>query len=92
MLSELEKGKKIALVSDAGTPGISDPGGIIVKAALDRGINVVGISGASAIVTALSVCGFSFDSFAFFGYLPRSEKEVNKAIEDARKGGAAVSV
>jgi 16S rRNA (cytidine1402-2'-O)-methyltransferase len=92
LLSELENDKNIALVSDAGTPCISDPGGIIVKAAHERGIPVIGISGASSLVTALSVCGFCFDSFAFFGFLPRSAGEIKKAIDDARKSRAAVSV
>jgi 16S rRNA (cytidine1402-2'-O)-methyltransferase len=92
LLSELENGKNVALVSDAGTPCISDPGGIIVKAAAEHGINIVGISGASAVITALSVCGFCFDSFAFFGFLPRSAGEIKKAIDKARKSGVEASV
>ena len=92
LLSELEKGKNAALVSDAGTPCISDPGGIIVKAAAEHGIKVEGICGASAVITALSVCGFCFDSFAFFGFLPRTTGEIKKAIYNARKSGVKVSV
>ena len=92
LLSQLENGKNIALVSDAGTPCISDPGGIIVKAAAERGIPVVGVCGASSVITALSVCGFCYGSFAFYGFLSKETKEIKKAIEAARKSNAAVSV
>jgi 16S rRNA (cytidine1402-2'-O)-methyltransferase len=88
----LEKGKNIALVSDAGTPCVSDPGGIIVKAAAERGINVIGICGASSVITALSICGFSFNSFAFYGFLPRSANEIKKAINAAIKSNISVAV
>jgi len=65
----LESGKNIALVSDAGTPLISDPGFRIVQAAVDRGISVVPIPGASAVITALSVSGLPTDQFLFAGFL-----------------------
>ena len=92
LLSQLDNGKNIALVSDAGTPCISDPGGLIVKAAAEREISIVGVCGASSVITALSVCGFCCGSFAFYGFLPRETKEIRKAIEAARKSCAAVSV
>lgn len=66
----LESGKNVALVSDAGTPLISDPGFRIVQAAVDRGISVVPIPGASAVITALSVSGLRTDQFLFAGFLP----------------------
>ena len=66
----LESGKNIALVSDAGTPLISDPGFRIVQAAVDRGISVVPIPGASAVITALSASGLPTDQFLFAGFLP----------------------
>ena len=66
----LESGKNIALVSDAGTPLISDPGFRIVQAAVDRGISVVPIPGASAVITALSVSGLPTVQFLFAGFLP----------------------
>src|SRR5262249_14429198 len=70
-LSELlETGKNVALVSDAGTPLISDPGFRIVTAASERGISIVPIPGASAITTALSASGVATDQFLFAGFLP----------------------
>ncbi len=65
----------VALVSDAGTPSISDPGCIIVAAARERGIEVTAIPGASAVTAALSVCGFIFDKFTFMGFIPRQKPE-----------------
>jgi 16S rRNA (cytidine1402-2'-O)-methyltransferase len=91
-LSKLEKGKNIALVSDAGTPCISDPGGIIVKAAAEREIAVVSVCGASSVTTALSICGFCFDSFAFYGFLPKEINGIRKLVESVRKSGIAASV
>ncbi len=60
----------VALVSDAGTPGVNDPGQAIVAAAIDRGHNVVPIPGPSSVMAALSVCGFYADQFASYGFLP----------------------
>ena len=92
LLSQLEDGKNVAIVSDAGTPCISDPGGIIVKAAAEREITIVGICGASSVITALSVCGFSFGTFAFYGFLPKEANAIRKSIDEARKSNNGVSV
>jgi len=70
----LQEKVDIALVSDAGTPCISDPGGVLVKLAHERGIQVLPIPGASSVAAALSVCGFEFSSFAFVGFVPRENK------------------
>jgi 16S rRNA (cytidine1402-2'-O)-methyltransferase len=70
IIRKLEAGLTIALVSDAGTPLVSDPGFRLVRDAIDRGILVVPIPGPSALIAAVSVSGLSADEFAFFGFLP----------------------
>ena len=70
LLEILKEGKSIALVSDAGTPGISDPGYVLVKAAIDAGIRVVPIPGASAVITALCASGLPTHQFLYLGFLP----------------------
>lgn len=70
LLTILEKGQSIALISDAGTPAISDPGYELVRLVRKKGFKVVPIPGASAMVAALSVCGLPSDSFLFEGFLP----------------------
>lgn len=71
LIARLEKGQSIALVSDAGTPGISDPGARLVRTAHERGIKVIPLPGPSAIVAALSASGFPADEFVFMGFPPR---------------------
>ena len=70
LLRALEEGKSVALVTDAGTPGISDPGFLLVQDARARGIPVVPVPGAAALVTALSAAGLPADRFVFEGFLP----------------------
>lgn len=70
LLGILQEGKSIALVSDAGTPGISDPGYVLVKAAIEAGIKVVPIPGPSAVITALSASGLPTHQFLYLGFLP----------------------
>jgi len=70
LLEYLRYGKAIALVSDAGMPGISDPGYELIKACIDNNITVVPIPGASAVITALSAAGLPTDRFIFDGFLP----------------------
>jgi len=72
LLERLAAGESIALVSDAGTPTIADPGARLVRAAHERGLPVVPVPGPSAIVTALSVSGLSGDQFVFMGFPPSS--------------------
>lgn len=81
LLAALQDGKSVALVSDAGTPLISDPGLTLVSAALDAGIEVVGIPGPSALVTALSISGMPADRFVFEGFLPRRAAARRKQLE-----------
>ena len=77
---ELEQGAQIALVTDAGTPGISDPGGRLVSLCLRHGIQVVPIPGACAFVAALSASGMPIEEFAFVGFLPSRPTERRKRL------------
>jgi 16S rRNA (cytidine1402-2'-O)-methyltransferase len=73
--SLLEKGNNVALLSDAGTPGISDPGNLIVQEALAAGAKVIPLPGASAVTTAISVAGFDASRFVFLGFIGKKGKE-----------------
>lgn len=75
IVQQLRQGSRIALVSDAGTPGISDPGAQIVHAVLEAGLQVIPIPGASAAIAALSCSGFLSDDFYFVGFLPSKNKQ-----------------
>jgi 16S rRNA (cytidine1402-2'-O)-methyltransferase len=70
-VEQLREGARIALVSDAGTPAISDPGSALVRAAIERGVLIVPVPGPNAVITALAASGFPADRFRFFGFLPR---------------------
>jgi len=88
LLSRIEKGESIALISDAGTPLLSDPGYFLVNQARERGINVIPIPGVSAVITALSVAGLPTDRFIFEGFLPAKsaarQQKLEKLKEDVR--------
>ena len=73
ILDELHSGKSIALISDAGTPLISDPGYFLVSQVKKEGLRVIPIPGVSALITALSVSGLASDSFTFLGFLPSKQ-------------------
>lgn len=75
LINMLKEGKNIALITDAGTPGISDPGEVLVGLALEEGIEVTALPGATAGVTALSMSGISSRRFVFEGFLPSDKKE-----------------
>ena len=77
---ELEQGAKVALVSDAGTPAISDPGHRLVNLCLRHGIRVVPVPGASAFVAALAASGMPIEQFVFVGFLPSRQTERRKAL------------
>lgn len=84
ILNKIEEGNNIALISDAGTPVISDPGEFIVKEALERNIEVVPIPGACAIITALMAAGVNTRNFTFYGFLSLNKKIRTKELEQIR--------
>ncbi|MBI3302125.1 MAG: 16S rRNA (cytidine(1402)-2'-O)-methyltransferase, partial [Deltaproteobacteria bacterium] len=84
LIEQLKTGKKIALVTDAGTPGISDPGHRLVRGAWEAGLKVVPIPGPSALTALLSCAGLATDRFAFEGFLPAKRGRRVKALEKLR--------
>lgn len=81
LIVKLQAGENIALVTDAGTPGISDPGEELVKKCYEAGIEVTSLPGASAVTVALSMCGLSSRRFVFEGFLPSDKKERKEALD-----------
>lgn len=73
IIKDLNDGKKVALISDAGTPGISDPGVMLVARVREAGIRIDAIPGASALIAAFSIAGISGNSFAFLGFVPHKK-------------------
>jgi 16S rRNA (cytidine1402-2'-O)-methyltransferase len=84
LLPRLEAGERIALVSDAGLPGVSDPGARLVRAALDAGVDVTVLPGASAVETALVASGLVAEQYRFLGFLPRGEKKLAATWDELR--------
>ena len=82
MLRLLNSGQTVALISDAGTPGISDPGSILIRKAIEEGITVVPVPGPTAVIAALSMSGFSTDAFIFRGFLPVKESQRTKELKN----------
>jgi 16S rRNA (cytidine1402-2'-O)-methyltransferase len=80
LVERLKAGENMALITDAGTPGISDPGFYLVRAALDAGIPVTMVPGANAVLPALVLSGFPCESFVFVGFMPRKPGELAKTI------------
>ncbi len=90
LLRDLAAGRSIALVTDAGTPGISDPGILLVREARAQGVAIVPVPGACAIVTALSASGLPADGFVFDGFLPvKPGKRLNR-LKALREMGTTV--
>ena len=80
LLARIKAGESIALVTDAGTPGISDPGAIVVDVLRNAGVDVVPIPGASAVIAALSASGITDNGFSFIGFLPASGSQRRKKL------------
>ncbi len=91
-ISELLAGKSVAVITDAGTPCISDPGCELIRAAVEADIPVVGIPGACAAVTALSISGFDLTTFLFCGFFPREAADRRRVLEKIREGAARTFV
>jgi 16S rRNA (cytidine1402-2'-O)-methyltransferase len=90
LVAELEDGKDIALITDAGTPCVSDPGYRVVRAASEAGIEVVAIPGASALLAALSISGLPSDCFTFHGFFPRKRGACKDILKLVAKGGTHI--
>ncbi|MCG8565771.1 MAG: 16S rRNA (cytidine(1402)-2'-O)-methyltransferase [Desulfobacterales bacterium] len=88
LIQRLTQGESIALITDAGTPCISDPGFHLVREASAQGITVVPVPGCSAAVAGLSVSGLPTDRFAFFGFPPRKAAQQRKALEELKSDRA----
>ena len=84
LVEQLRQGKNIALITDAGTPGISDPGEELVRIALEEGIRVTSLPGAAACITALTMSGQPTRRFAFEAFLPREKKERVKILNELK--------
>jgi len=88
ILAKLKEGKNVALVSDAGTPGVSDPGFRLIQLAIENQLPIVPIPGSSAVITALSVSGLPTDAFLFKGFLPhksKKRKDLLREMENVRE-------
>jgi 16S rRNA (cytidine1402-2'-O)-methyltransferase len=80
LLTQLQQGRRIALITDAGTPGISDPGFYLIRAAVRAGVAVIPVPGASALLAGLVVSGLPSDRFAFEGFLPKRDGRRRKRL------------
>jgi 16S rRNA (cytidine1402-2'-O)-methyltransferase len=84
IIERLRRGEKVALVTDAGSPGISDPGERVVKAAIAEGFRVECVPGACALVAALTASGLPTDEFHFIGFLPHKSTQRRKKLEESK--------
>ena len=84
LIEYINEGKNLSLISDAGTPLLSDPGRHLVNACLKNNINIIPIPGVSSITAAMSISGFS-EQFLFYGFLPKKQNELNKVFESLKE-------
>ena len=92
LIEKMKNGENIALVSDAGTPGICDPGEEVIKKAIEEEINVIPIPGACAFVNALITSGLDTKEFIFLGFLPLNKKLRKEKIEEIRKSEKTIII
>jgi 16S rRNA (cytidine1402-2'-O)-methyltransferase len=86
LIEKLKNGEKIAIISDAGTPGISDPGGTLVEAAQKEGIEIESVPGVSALTSAVSISGLNLQDFVFAGFLPHKKGRQTKLKNMSHSG------
>jgi len=84
IINNLTQGENVALICDAGTPCISDPGYILVQSAVEQGIEAIGVCGACAATTAVSISGFDCETFLFNGFLPREKGAATKKLDELK--------
>lgn len=82
IIRKLQEGQRVALVADAGTPGISDPGFELIKECIESGIRVISLPGPCAAVTAVTVSGFPINRFVFYSFLSKKKKDRRKEMEE----------
>ncbi len=92
LIGKLLQGEDIALITDAGTPAISDPGEVLVAMCQEAGIPVTSLPGAAACITALTLSGLSTRRFCFEGFLPSEKKEKNMVLEDLQKESRTIII
>ena len=92
LIEKLKDGKNIAVVSDAGTPGISDPGEVIAKRAIEENIEVIPIPGACAAINALIASGLNTKEFVFFGFLPLNKKLRKEKLEEIKNENKTIII
>ena len=90
LVEQLLSGKNVACITDAGTPGISDPGEVLVQRAIEAGIRVTSLPGASALTTALVISGLSTRRFRFEGFLPKEKKEREEILAEVKEDTATL--
>ena len=92
LIEKLKEGKNIAVVSDAGTPGISDPGEVIVKRAIEEEIDIIPIPGACAAINALIASGLDTKEFVFLGFLPLNKKLRKEKLEEIKNENKTIII
>lgn len=80
IIAKIKAGYNVALITDAGTPGISDPGSVVISRAIDEGIEIVAIPGPTALIAALSISGLNTEEFTFIGFLPVKQSQRRKKL------------
>lgn len=92
LIQQMNAGKNVALITDAGTPAISDPGEVLVRMCHEAGIVVTSLPGAAACITALTLSGLSTRRFCFEGFLPADKKEKREILEDLKKESRTIII